>query len=60
MVSLGGSTMKRNKWYLAAVLGLAGLIVMPTVLFVNYNKNVNIAEGSPLPPPPPKPPAFIA
>jgi hypothetical protein len=51
--------MNRNRWYLAAVLGLAGLIVMPTALFVNYNKNVNIAEGSPLPPPP-KPPTFIS
>jgi hypothetical protein len=60
MVSLGGSTMNRNKWYLAAVLGLVGLMVMPAALFVNYSKNVNIAEGSPLPPPPPQPPAFIS
>jgi hypothetical protein len=59
MVTVGGSTMNRNRWYLAAALGLAGLIVMPTVLFVNYNKSVNIAEGSPLPPPP-KPPVFVA
>jgi len=60
MVSPGGSTMNRNKWYLAAVLGLVGLMVMPVALFVNYSKNVNIAEGSPLPPPPPQPPAFVA
>jgi hypothetical protein len=59
MVSLGGSTMNINKWHLAAVLGLAGLIVMPTVLFVNYNKSVNVAEGNPLPPPP-NPPIFIS
>jgi hypothetical protein len=52
--------MNRSKWYLAAVLGLVGLMVMPAALFVNYNKNVNIAEGSPLPPPPPQPPAFIS
>jgi hypothetical protein len=60
MVSLGGSTMNRNKWYLVAVLGLVGLMVMPAALFVNYSKNVNIAEGSPLPPPPPQPPTFVA
>jgi len=52
--------MNRNKWYLAAVLGLVGLMVMPVALFVNYSKSVNIAEGSPLPPPPPQPPAFVA
>jgi hypothetical protein len=55
--------MNRNKWYLAAVLGLVGLMVMPAALFVNYSKNVNVAEGSPLPPPPPpspKPPSFIS
>ena len=51
--------MNINKWHLAAVLGLAGLIVMPTVLFVNYNKSVNVAEGNPLPPPP-NPPIFIS
>jgi hypothetical protein len=60
MVSLGGSNMNRSKWYLVAVLGLVGLMVMPAALFVNYSKNVNIAEGSPLPPPPPQPPAFVA
>jgi hypothetical protein len=58
MVSPGGSIMNRNKWYLAAVLGFAGLMVMPAALLVNCNKNVNIAEGNPLPPPPPQPPAF--
>jgi hypothetical protein len=52
--------MNRNKWYLAAVLSLVGLMVMPATLFVNYNKNVTIAEGSPLPPPPPQPPTFIS
>jgi hypothetical protein len=51
--------MNGNKWYLAAILGLVGLMVMPAALFVNHTKNVNIAEGSPLPPPPPKPPALI-
>jgi hypothetical protein len=60
MVSPGGYNMNRNKWYLAAVLGLIGLMVMPAALFVNYNKNVNIADGNPLPPPPPQPPAFIS
>ena len=43
--------MNRNKRYLAAVLSLVGLMVMPAALFVNYNNNVNIAEGSPLPAP---------
>jgi hypothetical protein len=43
----------RNKLYLAVIVAFAGLIVAPVVEFVNFNQNVNLAEGSPLPAPVP-------
>jgi hypothetical protein len=51
MVSPGGSTVNR-KIYLA-LLALAALIVAPVSAIVNFNNNVNVAEGNPLPPTPP-------
>jgi hypothetical protein len=51
MVSPGGSTVNR-KIYLA-LLALAALIVAPVSAIVNFNHNVNVAEGSPIPPVPP-------
>jgi hypothetical protein len=52
MVSLGGSNVNRNQSRLA-VLALAALIVAPVSAIVNFNHNVNVAEGSPIPPVPP-------
>jgi hypothetical protein len=52
MVSLGGSNVNRNKLCLV-VLAVAALIVTPASAIVNFNNNVNIAEGNPLPPHPP-------
>lgn len=52
--------MKRNKLYIISVLALAGLIVAPVIEYVNYDKTVNVAEGSPLPAPVPRPPAAKA
>jgi hypothetical protein len=44
----------RNKFYIAAVLAFAGLIVAPVVESVNFTKSINVVEGSPLPAPVPK------
>jgi hypothetical protein len=60
----------RNKLCLA-FLALAALIVAPVSAIVNFNNNVNVAEGSPIPPPvpllvaegnplPPHPPVLVA
>ena len=48
--------MNRNKRYVAAAVVCASLIVAPVLSFVNFNQNVNLAEGSPLPPPVPHTP----
>jgi hypothetical protein len=58
MVSLGGSNVNRNKLYVA-LLVLAGLIVTPLSVIVNFNHKVNIAEGNPIPPPV-RPPLLVA
>ena len=52
MVSPGGSNVNRNKLCLA-LLALTALIVAPVSAIVNFNNNVNVAEGSPIPPVPP-------
>ena len=48
--------MNRTKLYLAAAVVYASLIVAPALRSVNFNQNVNLAEGSPLPAPVPHPP----
>jgi hypothetical protein len=41
-----------------ALLALAALIVAPVGAIVNFNRHLNVAEGSPIPPP--GPPVMIA
>jgi hypothetical protein len=72
MVNLGGSNVNRNKLCLV-FLALAALIVTPAGAIVNFNDQVNVAEGAPIPPPvppvmvnegapipPPVPPVMVA
>lgn len=46
-----------NRKIYLALLALAVLIVAPVSAIVNFNNNVNVAEGNPLPP---TPPAMVA